>query len=131
MYSKFIPMVSEEQLGAFLEGKLSESENSRIKSLIYHDESLKEILEVNDIVDDCIKEFETSGFQFDKDIIDIDSFELPTIEIFEMSHVDGFDLSDTDDNQNEDLYSIDGDDYTSFNIEEDIQTFNPDNTSSL
>lgn len=130
MNNEFTLLLSEEQLGAFLEGNLSESDNIRIRNLISHDDSLKEILDINDIVDESIKQFETSGFQFDKDFIDIDSFELPIIEMFEIPHVDSFDLFDTNDKQNEEQFLMNGNEYTSLNIE-DIDTFNPENTSNL
>lgn len=130
MNNEFTLLLSEEQLGAFLEGNLSESDNIRIRNLISHDDSLKEILDINDIVDESIKQFETSGFQFDKDFIDIDSFELPIIEMFEIPHVDSFDLFDTNDEQNEEQFLMNGNEYTSLNIE-DIDTFNPENTSNL
>lgn len=130
MNNEFTLLLSEEQLGAFLEGNLSESDNIRIRNLISHDDSLKEILDINDIVDESIKQFETSGFQFDNDFIDIDSFELPIIEMFEIPHVDSFDLFDTNDEQNEEQFLMNGNEYTSLNIE-DIDTFNPENTSNL
>lgn len=130
MNNEFTLLLSEEQLGAFLEGNLSESDNIRIRNLISHDDSLKEILDINDIVDESIKQFETSGFQFDKDFIDIDSFELPIIEMFEIPHVDSFDLFDTNDKQNEEQFLMNENEYTSLNIE-DIDTFNPENTSNL
>lgn len=128
MFNEFVPLVSEEQLGAFLEGKLSESENVRIRNLISHDNMLKEIMEANNAVDESIKQIETSAFQFADEIIDIDSFELPVVELAEMSYADSFNLFDTDTGQNEESHSNDGSEYYSFDMEENIDTFNPDNT---
>lgn len=126
MFNEFIPLISEEQLGAFLEGRLSESENVRIRNLISHDDMLKEIVEANNAVDESIKQIETSAFQFVDEIIDIDSFELPVVEVAEMSYADSFDLFGTDTGQNEESHSNDESEYYSFDMNENIETFNPD-----
>lgn len=128
MFNEFVPLISEEQFGAFLEGKLSESENVRIRNLISHDDMLKEIMEANNAVDESIKQIETSAFEFADEIIDIDSFQLPVVEFAEISYADSFDLFDIDTEQNEESHSNAGGEYYSFDMEENIDTFNPDNT---
>ena len=128
MYNEFIPLVSEEQLGAFLEGKLSEIEHDRIRELISHDEALQEILEVNEIVNDSLKIIETSAFQYTDEVIDSESFELPTIGVSEMFDADSFELFNADDKQDEELHIMDEGESYSFNMEENIDTLNPDNT---
>lgn len=82
MNRPFKPLISEEELGAFLEGNISDSESTRIRNLISFDESLKEILEINDIVDDDILSISESPFQFNDEIVDINTFELPIIETY-------------------------------------------------
>lgn len=132
MYNDFIPLVSEEQLGAFLEGNLSEPENIRIRNLISHDESLKEIMDVNDIVDEDITMIEDSAFQYDCGQVDLDSWELPFIASFEMSYVEALELPAAEYNQFEDQNTIDNDnEFDSINIEEDPETLYLDNTLDL
>lgn len=82
MNRPFKPLISEEELGAFLEGNISDSESIRIRNLISFDESLREILEINDIVDDDILSISESPFQFNDEIVDINTFELPIIETY-------------------------------------------------
>ena len=132
MYNDFIPLVSEEQLGAFLEGKLSESENIRIRNLISHDESLKEIMDVNDIVDENIIMIEDSAFQYDCGQVDLDSFELPLVAGLEMSYVEALESPVAEYNQFEDQNTIDNDnEFDSINIEENPEMLYPDNTLDL
>lgn len=132
MYNDFVPLVSEEQLGAFLEGNLSESENIRIRNLISHDESLKEIMDVNDIVDKDVTMIEDSAFQYDCGQVDLDSWELPFIAGFEMSYVEALESPVAEYNQFEDQNTIDNDnEFDSINIEEDPETLYLDNTLDL
>lgn len=132
MYNDFIPLVSEEQLGAFLEGKLSESENIRIRNLISHDESLKEIMDVNDIVDENITMIEDSAFQYYCGQVDLDSFELPLVAGLEMSYVEALESPVAEYNQFEDQNTIDNDnEFDSINIEENPEMLYPDNTLDL
>jgi hypothetical protein len=132
MYNDFIPLVSEEQLGAFLEGNLSESENIRIRNLISHDESLKEIMDVNDIVDENITMIEDSAFQYDCGQVDLDSFELPLVAGLEMYYDDAFELPAAEYNQFEDQNTIDNNnEFDSINIGENPETHYPDNTLDL
>ena len=132
MYNDFVPLVSEEQLGAFLEGNLSESENIRIRNLISHDESMKEIMDVNDIVDEDVTMIEDSAFQYDCGQVDLDSWELPFIAGFEMSYVEALESPVAEYNQFEDQNTIDNDnEFDSINIEEDPETLYLDNTLDL
>lgn len=132
MYNDFIPLVSEEQLGAFLEGNLSESENIRIRNLISHDESLKEIMDVNDIVDENITMIEDSAFQYDCGQVDLDSFELPLVAGLEMYYDDAFELPAAEYSQFEDQNIIDNNnEFDSINIGENPETHYPDNTLDL
>lgn len=132
MYNDFIPLVSEEQLGAFLEGKLSESENIRIRNLISHDESMKEIMDVNDIVDENIAMIEDSAFQYDCGQVDLDSFELPLVAGLEMYYDDAFELPAAEYNKFEDQNTIDNNnEFDSINIGENPETHYPDNTLDL
>lgn len=132
MYNDFIPLVSEEQLGAFLEGNLSEPENIRIRNLISHDESMKEIMDVNDIVDEDVTMIEDSAFQYDCGQVDLDSWELPFIAGFEMSYVEALESPVAEYNQFEDQNTIDNDnEFDSINIEEDPETLYLDNTLEL
>ena len=132
MYNDFVPLVSEEQLGAFLEGNLSESENIRIRNLISHDESMKEIMDVNDIVDEDVTMIEDSVFQYDCGQVDLDSWELPFIAGFEMSYVEALESPVAEYNQFEDQNTIDNDnEFDSINIEENPEMLYPDNTLDL
>ena len=132
MYNDFIPLVSEEQLGALLEGNLSEPENIRIRNLISHDESLKEIMDVNDIVDEDLTMIEDSAFQYDCGQVDLDSWELPFIAGFEMSYVEALESPVAEYNQFEDQNTIDNDnEFDSINIEGDPETLYLDNTLDL
>lgn len=132
MYNDFIPLVSEEHLGAFLEGNLSETENIRIRNLISHDESMKEIMDVNDIVDEDVTMIEDSAFQYDCGQVDLDSWELPFIAGFEMSYVEALESPVAEYNQFEDQNTIDNDnEFDSINIEEDPETLYLDNTLDL
>lgn len=132
MYNDFIPLVSEEQLGAFLEGNLSESENIRIRNIISHDESLKEIMDVNDIVDEDVTMIEDSAFQYDCGQVDLDSFELPLVAGLEMYYDDAFELPAAEYNQFEDQNTIDNNiEFDSINIGENPETHYPDNTLDL
>lgn len=129
MYNEFTPLISEEQLGAFLEGNLSESEIMSIRNLISHDELLKEILEINNIVDENINQFDNSEFLFNDELIDIDSFELPTVGNIELFSDEYLEMSAINDNQFKELNSFGSNEYDSLKIEENLETFNPDNNT--
>lgn len=132
MYNDFIPLVSEEQLGAFLEGNLSETENIRIRNLISHDESMKEIMDVNDIVDEDVTMIEDSAFQYDCGQVDLDSWELPFIAGFEVSYVEALESPVAEYNQFEDQNTIDNNiEFDSINIGENPEMLYPDNTLDL
>lgn len=78
MYKEFNPILSEEKLGAYLEGRLSPQESEVIANMIANDDDLREIMDINDAVDDTWVACSQSQSQ---DIpVDIDAISLPIID---------------------------------------------------
>lgn len=103
--------VSEEILGAYLEGNLTDYEHSFVEDIIKADDGLREL--ISEVSNDCIYKFNT----FDEDInMDFNSFQLPEIpetdSINTDSNIPSFDYQWSDEPDLPDSYMQAHDDYS-------------------
>ena len=78
MYKEFNPILSEEKLGAYFEGRLSPQEADVVAGMIAEDDDLREIMDINDAVDDTLEMYSQSESQASPD--NMDDISLPFID---------------------------------------------------
>lgn len=76
MLKKSLPSI--EQIAAFIDGNLSQSEMQQFSQLAEHDSALHQLLDASTLVDNTLSGFCEIDFQLPQEIIGSD-FELPTI----------------------------------------------------
>ena len=67
-----------EQIAAFLDGNLPESEMKQFSQLAEHDDMLHQLLDASSVVDDAMSNFSDSDLQLPPELVG-SSFEIPTI----------------------------------------------------
>lgn len=77
--------ISIEEMAAFLDGNLSASDMQKMSSLIEKDDSLKEIVELSDQIDDNLINESSDTFDIPFDILSTE-FQLPEISFEEYSN---------------------------------------------
>lgn len=77
--------ISIEEMAAFLDGNLSASDMQKMSSLIEKDDSLKEIIELSDQIDDNLINESSDTFDIPFDILSTE-FQLPEISFEEYSN---------------------------------------------
>ena len=115
--SKHLPPVSIEQLAAYLDGNLSNSEMQQFAQLATQDETLIQILDANSAVDETLSSYEHQGLQLPEDIENSD-FELPDVDNADFLFISGDSFPD-----NTHLYQQEGID-AGENYQQESETFN-------
>ena len=90
MESKFIPLISEEKLAAYLEDKVSMEDKMQIESVIQSDSDMQSILEDCQIVDESLQSYFNEEFSLsDIDLeIPIMEIQIPEIELYGVTMFD-------------------------------------------
>ena len=109
MENYFSPLLSEEQMAAYLDGMLTTEENNYIEEQIMADPALQEIQDSLDDVDaELIAYDETQELPLE---CISDDFQLPLIDYGMMSEEDGDIIDSDNDSYSDDYYENDENDY--------------------
>ena len=109
MENYFSPLLSEEQMAAYLDGMLTTEENNYIEEQIMYDPALQEIQDSLDDVDaELIAYDETQELPLE---CISDDFQLPVIDYDMMSDEDGGIIDSDNDTYSDDYYENDENDY--------------------
>ena len=100
MFKHSLPSI--EQLAAYLDGNLPQSEMRQFSQQAEHDSVLNQLLDASDVVDDTIAGFTDADLQLPNEIIGSD-FDLPDVDNVDFSSLAGDSFSD-----NEHLYQQEG-----------------------
>ena len=76
---KYLPPISIEKFAAYLDGNLSQDEIENVSSLANEDDSIKELLKANNIIEDTLSSYKDKDLKL-PDEIESMSFEIPKIQ---------------------------------------------------
>lgn len=111
--------VSEEMLGAYMEGNLSEDEKANLSNMIHENPDMEEIIFMSDFIDEDIENYKQDRFLYEADMTALDNtdFEIPDPDAVSPSQPDNSSPEETG-------ISHDSDDTSELPDHDDLSDFN-------